>query len=57
MNLSYEELSELLRKAAVLDIIINYLKLRGAYATVDDVLAIAGEPLNEKKESENVLRF
>ena len=57
MNLSYEELSELLRKAAVLDIIINYLKLRGAYATVDDVLAIAGEPLNEKEESKNVLRF
>ena len=57
MNLSYEELSELLRKAAVLDIIINYLEVRGADATVDDVLAIAGEPRNEKEEGENVLRF
>ena len=57
MNISYEELAELLRKATLLDTVITYLKAKGIYATVDDVLAIAGEPLNEKEESENVLRF
>ena len=29
MNISYEELAELLRKATLLDTVINYLKAKG----------------------------
>ena len=59
MNISYEELAELLRKATLLDAVINYLKAKGIYATANDILAIVGEPIHEdeKEESKNVLRF
>ena len=57
MNLSYEELAELLRKATLLDTGINYLTAKGIYATANDILAIVGEPINEEEESKNVLRF
>ena len=57
MNLSYEELAELLRKATLFDTVINYLKAKGIYATANDILAIVGEPINEEKENKNVLRF
>ena len=57
MNISYEELAELLRKATLLDTVINYLKSKGIYATANDILAIVGEPIDEKEESKNVLNF
>ena len=59
MNISYEELAELLRKATLLDTVINYLKAKGIYATANDILAIVGEPIHEdeKEESKNVLHF
>ena len=57
MNISYEELAELLRKATLLDTVINYLKAKGIYATANDILAIVGEPIDEKEESKNVLNF
>lgn len=57
MNLSYEELAELIKKATLLDTVINYLKAKGIYATANDILAIVGEPINEEEESKNVLRF
>lgn len=57
MNLSYEELAELIKKATLLDTVINYLKAKGIYATANDILAIVGEPIAEKEESKNVLRF
>ena len=59
MNLSYEELAALLRKATLLDTVINYLKAKGIYATANDILAIVGEPIDEdeKEENKNVLRF
>ena len=59
MNISYEELAELLRKATLFDTVINYLKAKGIYATANDILAIVGEPIDEdeKEESKNVLRF
>ena len=57
MNISYEELAELLRKATLLDTVINYLKAKGIYATANDILAIVGEPIAEKEESKNVLHF
>ena len=57
MNLSYEELAELLRKATLFDTVINYLKAKGIYATANDILAIVGEPINEEEENKNVLRF
>ena len=57
MNLSYEELAELIKKATLLDTVINYLKAKGIYATANDILAIVGEPINEEEENKNVLRF
>ena len=57
MNLSYEELAELLRKATLFDTVINYLKAKGIYATANDILAIVGETINEEEESKNVLHF
>ena len=57
MNISYEELTELLRKATLFDTVINYLKAKGIYATANDILAIVGEPINEEEENKNVLRF
>ena len=57
MNLSYEELAELIKKATLLDTVINYLKAKGIYATANDILAIVGEHINEEEESKNVLRF
>ena len=57
MNISYEELAELLRKATLLDTVINYLKAKGIYATANDILAIVGEPIDEKEDIKNALHF
>ena len=57
MDINFKDLWELARKAALLDAVINYLKAKGIYATANDILAIVGEPIDEKEESKNVLRF
>ena len=56
MKIELYDLIPLVEKAAKYDAIISYIKTKN-YIDKDDILAIVGEPIDEKEESKNVLRF